>query len=105
MIDLREKDQQALIDIAGQTLPADAQLWAYGSRVKGTNHDTSDLDLVIKMPAGQTLPLDTLDEFQTALRDSNIPILIQAFDWDRLPQTFHANILAAHEVLWAGAES
>ncbi|WP_422446137.1 MULTISPECIES: nucleotidyltransferase domain-containing protein [unclassified Endozoicomonas] len=28
-------------------------MWAYGSRVKGTNHDNSDLDLAVHFPPDQ----------------------------------------------------
>lgn len=102
MIDLREKDQQTLSVLAEHYLPDHAQLWAYGSRVKGTHHDTSDLDLVIKMPSGHTLPADTLADFQTVVQDSNIPILVQVFDWGRMPTTFKANVETHHHILWKG---
>ena len=82
MINLREQDRKTLLELAERHLPKNAELWAYGSRVKGTHHETSDLDLVVKMPAGETLDLDDLIHFQTAVQDSTLPILVQVFDWD-----------------------
>lgn len=32
---------------------------------------------------------------------SNIPILVDLFDWARLPESFHQNIVAQHEVLFS----
>ncbi|WP_177420838.1 nucleotidyltransferase family protein [endosymbiont of Lamellibrachia barhami] len=104
MIDLRDKDRQAIIDIAAATLPGNAVVWAYGSRVKGAAHDTSDLDLAIKTPAKSPLSLDQWDDFRTALQDSNIPILIQVFDLRQLPESFYPAIEAQHVEIWRGED-
>lgn len=102
MINLRPQDKQAIIDIARQTLPANAQLLAYGSRVNGTSHDTSDLDLAIKTPTDAPLKSSQFVKFRDALQDSTIPILIQVMDWHKIPTTFQQNINANYKVLWAG---
>ena len=88
MIKLRPKDWQRIIAIAQQTLPENAQIIAYGSRVDGSAHQASDLDLMIKTPDDQKLLITQLIEFKEALRQSNIPILIDVFDWHKTPQTF-----------------
>ena len=36
------------------------EVWAYGSRVDGSAHEGSDLDLVVRTPNLQKLPIDTL---------------------------------------------
>ena len=102
MINLREQDRKTLLELTEQYLPKNAKLWAYGSRVKGTHHETSDLDLVVKTPAGETLDLDDLIHFQTAVQDSTLPILVQVFDWDRMPNIFKPAVLEQHDVLWQG---
>jgi predicted nucleotidyltransferase len=99
MIDLREKDRLRIIDIAKRVLNPGCEIWAYGSRVKGTNYDASDLDLAIITPAEQPLDPNTLADFKLALQDSNIPILIQVMDWQRIPESFRQNILTRYEVL------
>ena len=67
------------------------EVWAYGSRVSGENHDGSDLDLVLRGPALE--PLDGgLYDLLEAIEKSNIPILIQAHDWAMLPESFHREI-------------
>ena len=64
MIELREKDRKAITALAKKHLVKGTELRAYGSRVKGTSLETSDLDLMMFTPEGQT---NDLLEFQQAL--------------------------------------
>ena len=67
------------------------EVWAYGSRVNGESHDGSDLDLALRGPALE--PLDGgLYDLLEAIEKSNIPILVQAYDWAMLPESFHREI-------------
>jgi len=96
---LKSKYKQILLGIFSEiTIPV--EVWGYGSRVKGTAHDGSDLDLVIITSDRGKLPINILIELKEKIRDSNIPILVELFDWARLPETFHKNIEACHEVLF-----
>ena len=97
---LREKDKQALIDIFNQT-KLNIEVWAYGSRVNGTAHNGSDLDLVIRTKDLTQLDIDAYLKIKDTIQKSNIPILIDIFDWARLPQSFHNNILQNYEVLFS----
>lgn len=104
MIDLRPQDRQIIIDQAQEAFSQGTQIWAYGSRIKGTSHNGSDLDLVIRAAQDQTLDLEQLDNFKAALQESNIPILVQALSWQHMPQRFQAGILKQHEVLMVVGE-
>lgn len=95
---IREKDRAAVLQLLARYLPG-VTAWAYGSRVNGTAHDASDLDLVLRSRDLSPISWGALDEFITALRDSNIPILIEARDWTRLPASFHHEILKNYVVL------
>ena len=64
------------------------EVWAYGSRVSGQSHDGSDLDLVLRGPDLEAIPIGKLVELEEALRLSTIPILVEARDWARLPESF-----------------
>ena len=75
------------------------EVWAYGSRVNGRSHPGSDLDLALRSPTLKPLPDTLLREFTVALERSNIPILVQAHDWARLPESFHREINRNHVVL------
>jgi predicted nucleotidyltransferase len=97
---LKSKYKQILLDIFSElTIPV--EIWAYGSRVNGSAHEGSDLDLVVITPNREKLPVEILMELKEKIRDSNIPILVELFDWSRLPQSFLDNIEACHEVLYS----
>ncbi len=96
---LRAKDTKRLQAIFDSTqMPI--EVWAYGSRVNGTAHDGSDLDLVIRTPNLQKLPIDIFLALKEKIGESNIPIVVELFDWARLPAKFHKNIEEQHEVLY-----
>ena len=97
---LRNKDRERLIAIF-KTATTSFEVWAYGSRVNGDAHDGSDLDLVVRTPDLQKMPVDVFLAIKEKIRESNIPIVVELFDWARLPDTFHKNILAKHEVLYS----
>lgn len=95
---LREQDKARILDLLAQHLPG-VVAWAYGSRVNGEAHEASDLDLVLRSPDLDKIPLLALENFIEAVRESNIPILIEARDWARLPESFHQEILRNYVVL------
>lgn len=97
---LRSKDKQALIEIFS-SMEMPVEVWAYGSRVDGTAHSGSDLDLVVRTRDLQKLPIDVLMDMKEKIQYSNIPIVVELFDWARLPEGFQQNIEEQHEVLFA----
>jgi len=80
------------------------EIWAYGSRVNGSAHQGSDLDLVIRSYDLTQLPANVLSDINERLRESNIPILIELRDWALLPSSFHNRIEKNHEVLFSNLE-
>lgn len=96
---IREKDRLALIDIFSTcTMPI--EVWAYGSRVDGSAHSGSDLDLVVRTVDLTPMPIDLLVDLIDRIKNSNIPILVELRDWARLPETFQTNIAEQYEVLF-----
>ena len=85
-------------DLARQYLPG-VEVCAYGSRVNGQSHDGSDLDLVLRGPNLTEIDATRLCDFEEGLRDSTLPFLVEARDWARLPDRFHAEIERRHTVL------
>ena len=104
MLLLRPKDRESLLQIFSS---ADVQLevWAYGSRVSGTAHSGSDLDLVVISHDGQPLPRAIFNDLVEKIRESNIPILVELRDWAQLPESFRQNIERQHEVLFTSADA
>ena len=80
------------------------EVWACGSRITGESHDGSDLDLVLRAPGLQKIPVGRLSDLWEALRESTIPFLVEARDWARLPEGFHAEIERDYVVLVEAAE-
>lgn len=70
----------------------DAEVWAYGSRVDGTSYEASDLDLVVRAPGLKPISAMDMEALREAFRESNIPIIVEACDWARLPTSFHREI-------------
>ena len=97
---LRQKDKDALQTIF-DTVQIPIEVWAYGSRVSGGAHSGSDLDLVIRSANLSPLPPAIFNDVYWKIKDSNIPILVDLFDWPRLNETFHKNILQQYEVLFS----
>lgn len=88
---LLPKHRQLLGELLQKYLP-NVEVWAYGSRVNGRAHAGSDLDLVLRGPKLQKIPFNQLSDFEEAVRESNIPFLIDVRDWARLPERFRREI-------------
>jgi predicted nucleotidyltransferase len=92
------QDREILVSLIGQFLPH-TPVWAFGSRVKGTSHPWSDLDLAAFTRAEQRPQVSLLKE---ALEESNLPFRVDLLEWDGLPECFKENINAEHVVLHGG---
>jgi predicted nucleotidyltransferase len=96
---IRKKDSEALQQIfSAAGLPL--EVWAYGSRVDGSAHEGSDLDLTVRAANGKPLPNGVYMELVEKIQDSNIPILVELRDWALLPENFRRNIARQHEILF-----
>ncbi len=97
---LRAKDKEGLLTIF-DNIQTPIEVWAFGSRVNGNAHEGSDLDLVIRTPNLQKMPQDFFLAIKEKIQKSNIPIVIELFDWARMPESFHKNIEAQYESLYS----
>ena len=96
---LLQDRHRAMLDALLQRYLPDVEVWAYGSRINGRAHDGSDLDLVLRAPGLEKLPFRKLVIFKDALSESNIPFLVDARDWARIPESFHQEIERDYVVL------
>ncbi len=85
-----------LIDIFNKYCPK-AEIWAYGSRIKGEAHSGSDLDLVIKDFGDENLYLFELKEL---LSQSNIPFIVDIHEFNKLPNSFQDEIKKDYIVIF-----
>lgn len=81
----------------------------FGGRVAAHSRTTLSFDmvpqppdLVLRAPGLRPIPAGDLAAFTEALRDSNIPFLMDAHDWARLPEVFQREIERDHVVLAEG---
>ena len=88
---IRDKDLIRIKNILKSYVP-NYVILVYGSRVNGTAHSASDLDLVIKSNDGEPLDISTLVDVKEAFQNSNIPILVDIRDWARIPDYFKEKI-------------
>ena len=89
---IREQDRKALAEIFSKT-NSPIEVWAYGSRVNGSAHDTSDLDLVLRTADLTPLAFDEFETMVDEIQNSNIPILVEIRDWAYLPESFRKEII------------
>ena len=97
-LDLPDSYLQILKPILKAYAP-DVEAWAYGSRVSGRAHETSDLDLVLRNTADLSVPQNKLVELRAAISESALPILVDVVDWARIPQAFREEIERGYVVL------
>lgn len=97
-LDLKPLYRRQLEALLSRYLPG-VEVWAYGSRVNGESHSTSDLDLVLRGPGLQKIAAEQIFDFKEALTESNIPILVEVFDWTTLPNSFHTEIERRYMVI------
>ncbi len=96
-------DKKHLNELKGilEKLYPKSVIWAFGSRIDGSAHEGSDLDLVI-VDYGQE---DTdYIELKETIKDSNIPFLIDIFELNRLPDSFQQEIRKKYIVLYDGSK-
>jgi predicted nucleotidyltransferase len=104
-IQLRPQDRKEVERILGQLVPNE-EVWAYGSRVDGSGHELSDLDLVIRHPGDLKQKQDgILGELKEAFSESNLPFLVDVHDWASLPEQFHEIIRKEYVILQKAASS
>lgn len=94
-IEISSSQSAELAQLLDRYLP-NVQVWAFGSRVKGTARTNSDLDLVIFSRPEQEQALYSLRE---ALEESNLPFRVDLLVWDNLPDNFKTNIEQQYVVI------
>lgn len=72
----------------------DDEVWAFGSRVRGTARAYSDLDLAIIRPA--PVPLGVLAALREDFVESELPWKVDVLDWASTSEAFRAVIEREH---------
>lgn len=97
---IRNVDYERILEIAKRCFPFSVEIWAFGSRVKQSAHDGSDLDLVVINKSNRNTIKLWIQLFKENLRQSNIPILVQVLEWETLPSNYCKEIEKNHQVIF-----
>ena len=93
-LDLRPHEWEIVRDLLARHLP-NREVWAFGSRVKGTAKPYSDLDLAVL--GENPLPLATMADLAEDFSDSDFPFKVDIVDWVTTADRFR-QIIAAERV-------
>ena len=99
-LDLPQPLRLQLEELLARVAPG-LEVRAYGSRVDGSSHPASDLDLILRNPHDPEVLTDQATPLRAALRESDLPILVDVHDWASLPTSFRDEIQRAYVVLQA----
>ena len=100
MIDIEPRTAILLKAILRTYVPS-AEIWAFGSRVVGKAHASSDLDLVVRSPGALDRPVANMGELYSAIEESSVPFIVDLHDWALLPPAFQRQIEQSHIVFLA----
>lgn len=87
-IAISQSQLKLLLELIDRYLP-DTEVWAYGSRVKGSSRPSSDLDLVAFTSPEQK---NNIAQLREAFEDSILPFRVDLFEWNTIPEEFKKNI-------------
>lgn len=84
-IDISPEELEIVLDILRKHVP-DKEVWAFGSRAKGTSWRYSDLDLAIitERPMSLLLRGDIAEDFS----ESDLPFRVDVLDWATISDNF-----------------
>ena len=96
MIDLNPKHLKTIQYILAEYIPA-YEVRAFGSRVKWTAKDYSDLDIAVV--GSKPLSLRQRGQLAEAFEESNLPIRVDILDWQSISEGFKKVIAEQYEVI------
>ena len=97
LLDLPEVFLNRLRSLLAKHVPT-AEVLAYGSRVNGSSHEGSDLDLVLQWQ-GTDEDYAGWQALIESLQNSSLPMMVEVHLWSRLPAEFHRQIEHRHVLL------
>ena len=100
-LELPDRYRESLEALLKRLAP-ELTVWAFGSRIDGTCHEASALDLVLRNPRDLSCQTENLSTIRAAVSESSIPILVDILDWAALPQAFRDEIEKRYVVFREG---
>ena len=85
MINLYPRHEEIVRRILKKHVP-DATVWVFGSRVKQTANNSSDLDLAIVSQS--KIPLQVMNLLKFDFEESDLPFKVDVLDWQSISDDF-----------------
>ncbi|RZD17332.1 MAG: nucleotidyltransferase domain-containing protein [Candidatus Acididesulfobacter guangdongensis] len=96
MINVAEHELKTILDILTKHVN-ECEVRAFGSRVTGTNKDSSDLDLVVV--CDKKLEIRQIGKLREAFEESSLNFTVDVLDWQSITKEFQKNIEKSFYVL------
>lgn len=96
MLDVVAKELIIIKKILAEFAPH-CEVWAFGSRAKGTTKKHSDLDLVIISDG--PLGFAKIYDIKEAFAESDLPFRVDVVDWSMIDEDFRAIIRQQYVVI------
>lgn len=100
-LSLRPHHLRQVSEILAATSPT-IRVLAYGSRINGSSHEASDLDLAVTSPQGAEAEAKARVGLLAAFVESNLPIRVDVVAFHTLPPSFQAIIEHQQVILQEG---
>jgi predicted nucleotidyltransferase len=69
------------------------RVYIFGSRVRGTHHSHSDIDLLFKVPANKPLPSGFLSTIKENIEESRFPFTVDLVNEVELAKSYRESVL------------
>jgi predicted nucleotidyltransferase len=97
MIHVTDAEMEIILKIL-ETYAPKGEVWAFGSRHRGTHRKHSDLDLAVVGDGCQTLSV--IGNIKEAFVDSILPYRVDVLDYHTVSPSFQKIIDASYEVIF-----
>ena len=87
MIAVTPEEEGIILGIIAEFAP-ECEVYAYGSRVKGTHKEWSDLDLAFVLPGGANMPFGQRGDLREAFGESDIAFRVDVTDYNEAAADF-----------------
>lgn len=95
------EEQYALLDqlVLTPLKKQNCQVYVFGSRVRGTHHPYSDIDLLFKPTDAQPLPAGFLSQIKENIEESRFPFTVDLVNEEELASSYRDSVLSSRVAL------
>ena len=92
-MDLTKEELDIVVSAVQKHLPQDIEIFLFGSRINGTSHKASDLDVLLKNEG--PIDLAKMALIKESIENSNISFNVDILDYHRCSKEMLKNISAS----------